>query len=121
MVSHMEVKSESGPHETPQQPHVNKVANNNDLILRIFLYKQGRNKYITLLSQIGYDGSNIALVFYENQIQQLMSESPFEKRRLEVLRASCVVQPHEMVNLFCVPIKNMSTSRRIEKVLDRLR
>ena len=30
-------------------------------------------------------------------------------------------QPGEMVNLFCVPMKNMSTSRRIEKALDRLR
>ena len=50
-----------------------------------------------------------------------MSESPFEERRLEVLRASCVGQPREMVILFCVPMKNMITSRRIEKALDRLR
>ena len=50
-----------------------------------------------------------------------MNESPFEERRLEVLRASCVGQPREMVNLFCVPMKSMSTSRRIEKALDRLR
>ena len=50
-----------------------------------------------------------------------MSESPFEERKLEVLRASCVGQPREMVNLFCVPMKNMSTYRRIEKALDRLR
>ena len=30
--------------------------------------RQGRNKYITLASQISYDGSNIAFVFYKNQI-----------------------------------------------------
>ena len=119
--SRMKVKSESGSHELPQRPQVNKVANNNDLILRTYLDRQGRNEYITLASQIGYDGSNIAFVFYENQIRRLMSESPFEERRLEVLRASCVGQPREMVNLFCVPMKNMSTSRRIEKALDRLR
>ena len=91
------------------------------MILRTYLDRQGRNEYITLASQIGYDGNNIAFVFYENQIRRLMSESPFEERSLEVLRASCVGQPREMVNLFCVPMKNMSTSRRIEKALDRLR
>ena len=121
MASCMKVKSESGSHELPQRPQVNEVANNNDLILRTYLVRQGRNECITLASQIGYDGSNIAFVFYENQIRRLMSESPFEERRLEVLRASCVGQPREMVNLFCVPMKNMSTSRRIEKALDRLR
>ena len=121
MASRMKVKSESGSHELPQQPQVNEVANNNDLILRTYLDRQGRNEYITLASQIGYDGSNIAFVFYENQIRRLMSESPFEERRLEVLRASCVGQPREMFNLFCVPMKNMSTSQRIEKALDRLR
>ena len=30
-------------------------------------------------------------------------------------------QPREMVNLFCVPMKNVSRSTRIEKALDRLR
>ena len=91
------------------------------MILRTYLDRQGRNEYINLASQIGYDGSNIAFVFYENQIRRLMNESPFEEGRLEVLRASCVGQPREMVNLFCVPMKSMSTSRRIEKALDRLR
>ena len=46
-----------------------------------------------------------------------MEESPFEERKLEVLRASCVGQPCEMVNLFCAPMKSMSTSERIEKAL----
>jgi len=52
-----------------------------------------------------------------------MNESPFEERRLEVLRASCVGQPRAMVNLFCVSMKNRSTgmSMRIEKALVRLR
>ena len=110
MVSHMKVKSEFGLHELPQLPHINEVANNNDLILRTYLDRQGRNEYITFASQIGYDRSNIVFVFNENQIQRLMSESPFEERSLEVLRASCVGQPREMVNLFCVPMKNMSLS-----------
>ena len=50
-----------------------------------------------------------------------MDESPYDERRLEVLRASCTGQPREMVNLFCVPMKNMNTSTRIEKALERLR
>ena len=120
-VKHNQVKSGSGTLELPQRRFVNKVADGNDMILRTYLDRLGRNEYINLASQIGYDGSNIAFVFYENQIRRLMNESPFEERRLEVLRASCVGQPREMVNLFCVPMKSMSTSRRIEKALDRLR
>ena len=50
-----------------------------------------------------------------------MDKSPFEKRKREVLRASCVGQPREMVNFFCAPTKSMSTSIRIEKALDGLR
>ena len=96
MASRMKVKSESGLHELPQRPQVNEVANNNDLILRTYLDRQGRNEYITLASQIGCDGSNIAFVFYENQIRRLMSESPLEERRLEILRASCVDQPRDV-------------------------
>ena len=50
-----------------------------------------------------------------------MHESPNDERRLEVLRASCIGQLREMVNLFFAPIRNMSTSKRIERALDRLR
>ena len=50
-----------------------------------------------------------------------MDESPYDDRKLEVLRASCTGLPREMVNLFCVPMKIVSTSTRIEKALDRLR
>ena len=46
---------------------------------------------------------------------------PYDEHRLEVLRASCTRQPRKMVNLFCVPMKNLSTSQRIDKALDRLR
>ena len=63
MGSHVEVKCESGPHESPQRPHVNDVANNNDLILRTYLDRQGRNEYITSASQIGFDGSIISPSF----------------------------------------------------------
>ena len=63
----------------------------------------------------------VHLFFNENQIRRLMDESPYDDRKLEVLRASCTGQPREMVNLFCVPMKNVSTWTRIEKALDRLR
>ena len=86
-----------------------------------YLERQGRNEYINLASQIAYNGNNLAFVFFENQIRKLMVESPHEERRLEVLRASCVGQPREMVNLFFAPFKSMSTSERIERALDRLR
>ena len=95
--------------------------NSNELTFHAYLERQGRNEYINLASQIGYNGNNIAFVFYENQIRRLMDESPYDERRLEVLRASCTGQPREMVNLFCVPMKNMNTSTRIEKALERLR
>ena len=50
-----------------------------------------------------------------------MTESPHDERRLEVLRASCVGQPRETVNLFLAPLKNMTPSQRIERAMDRLR
>ena len=53
-----------------------------------YLNHQGRDELINLASQIGYDGKNIAVVFYENPIRRFMSESPSVGRRLEVLRAT---------------------------------
>ena len=50
-----------------------------------------------------------------------MDEISHPERRLEVLRASYVGQPREMVNLFFAPMKAMTTSQRIEKALARLR
>ena len=91
------------------------APSNNETALHEYLQRQGRNEYINLASQIGYDGQNIAFIFYENQIRRLMNESPCDERRLEVLRASCVGQPREMVNLFCAPMKSITTSQRIEK------
>ena len=52
-----------------------------------YLDRQGRNEYITLASQITYDGNNIAFVFYENQIRRLMDESPLEEVRRAVLKS----------------------------------
>ena len=49
-----------------------------------------------------------------------MDETPCNQRRLEVLRALCVDQPREIVNLFLASMK-MSISQSIEKALDRLR
>ena len=50
-----------------------------------------------------------------------MSESLCDERRLEILRASCIGQPREMVNLFIAPMRSMSTAQQIEKAFDRLR
>ena len=86
-----------------------------------YLERQGRNEYINLASQIAYNGNNLVFLFLENQIRKLMVKSPHEERRLEVLRASCVGQPSEMVNLFFAPFESMSTSEQIEQALDRLR
>ena len=94
---------------------------NSESVLAAYLERQGRNEFINLASQIGFDGGNIAFVFYENQVRRLMDKSPYDERRLEILRASCVGEPREMVTLFCVPMKGMTTSQRIEKALDRLR
>ena len=58
-------------------------------------------------------------MFYENKIRRLISESLSVDRRLKVLCASCVGQPWEMVNLFCASMKSRSTSKQIEKALDR--
>ena len=96
-------------------------ANNSDSKLNAYLERQGRNEFIKLALQIGFDGTNIVFVFYENRVRRLMDESPYHEHILEVLRASCVGQPREMVNSFCAPMKNMSTAQRIEKALDRLR
>ena len=74
---------------------VSEVADGNDVIVRIYLNRQGRNEYINLASQIEYKESNIVFVFYENQIRRLMNESSFEERRLEVPRALYVRQPRE--------------------------
>ena len=71
--------------------------------------------FINLASQIAYDGTNIAFVFNENQMKKVMSERPCDKRRLEVLRASCIGQPRELVNLFIALVRSMSTAQRIEK------
>ena len=94
---------------------------NQHSVFNSYLERQSRNEYINLTSQIGYDGTNSAFIFYENQIRKLMSESPCQERRLEILRASCSGQPRETVNLFLAPMKSISTSERIEKALDRLR
>ena len=86
-----------------------------------YLERQGRNEFINLASQIAYDGTNIAFVFDGNQIRKLMSESPCDECRLEVLRASCIGQPREMVNLFMAPMRSMPAVQQIEKALDRLK
>ena len=50
-----------------------------------------------------------------------MNENPYDEHRLDVLRAACVGQPHEMVNQFCAAMKSMTTAQRIKKALDGLR
>ena len=105
----------------PEQVNANAAAASSNSVFEKYLERQGRNEFINLVAQIGYGGRNIAVVFYENQIPKLMSESTCDERKLEALRASCSGQPREMVNLFLASMKNMSTSQRIEKAIDRLR
>ena len=50
-----------------------------------------------------------------------MQESSYDERRLEVLKASCIGQLREMVNLSFAPMRNMNTFKGIERALDRLR
>ena len=97
------------------------LESNPNAALSAYLESQGRNEYINLATQVGYDGANIAFVFFENQVRRLMNESPYDERKLEVLRAACVGQPREMMNLFCATMKSMTTAQRIEKAFDRLR
>ena len=116
--------SNVGPNPCPQfrvnaatWPNVNTPVaseSNPNAALNAYLKRQGRNEYINLATQVGYDGANIAFVFFENQVRRLMNESPYDERKLEVLRAVCVGQPREMVNLFCAPMKSMTTAQRID-------
>jgi len=101
----------------PSQPTIV----NHDPILQTYMGRQDRNEYVALASQVAYDGKNLAFVFMENQIRLLMDESPYSERRFEVLKASCVGQLPEMLNLFFAPMKSLSTSEHIEKALDMLR
>ena len=57
----------------------------------------------------------MTFVFCENQIRELMDDSSCNERQLEVLKALCVDQPREIVNLFLAPMKNISTSQLIER------
>ena len=103
------------------KPNPYHYASNADTVLHKNLGRQERNGYINLASQMGYDGSNLAFVFYENQMRRLMDESRNDERRLEVLRTSCIGQPREMINLFCAPMRGMTTAQRIEKAWSRSR
>ena len=94
---------------------------NNESMFKTYVDKQGRSEYLNLASQIGYNGNNIAIIFFENQMRKLTNEAPCDEQRLEALRASCVGQPREMVNLFVAPMKSLSISQRIEMALGRLR
>ena len=105
----------------PNSQMRNSVIATNELNWQTYLDRQSRNEYITLAFQIAYDGSNTAFVLFENQIRRLMERVPLRSEDLRVLRASCVGQPREMVNLFCAPMKNMSTAQRIKKALNQLR
>ena len=84
-------------------------VNNQDVNLLTYLDRRGRNEYITLAPQFAYDGSNIDFVFLGKPNSTTYGEDrvPFRKRKLELLRASCVGLQREMVNLFCASMKSM--------------
>ena len=110
--------ADPGLHLASSSQHQEATANT--VGFEAYLECQEHNEFINLASQIAYDGTNNAFVFYENQIRKLMSEGFCDKCRLEVLRASCIGQLCEMVNLFIVPMRSMSTAQ-IENTLDCLR
>ena len=111
-------------HFRPESTNSDYVAGDsrvlNDHVFQTYLDRQNRKEYINLASQMSFNGDNIAFVFFKNQIQKLMNQCPIIERRLEVLRAACVGQPREMVNLFFGPMRGLSTSERVEKALERL-
>ena len=98
------VKSSALSHSTLVPKSKNAIMHpaqkNDDSIFKAYLDRQGRNEYVNLASQIGYDGKNIAFVFYENQIRKLMNESHCDDRKLEALRASCLGQPRKWLIFF---------------------
>ena len=47
------------------------LVTSNTVGFEAYLERQGRNEFINLASQIAYDGTNLAFVFYENQIRKL--------------------------------------------------
>ena len=97
------------------------LTSNQENVFNTYLERQSRNEYINLATHIGYDDTNIAFEFYENQIRKLMAESPCPERRLKTLRASCSSQPQETIDLFLAPMRRISTSERIENALHRWR
>ena len=50
--------------ESSRQSNLNHAS-----VFEAYLKRQGRNKYISLATQIAYESHNIAYVFYENQIR----------------------------------------------------
>ena len=71
--------SDVGPNPCPQfqvnaatWPNVDtSVASesNPSAALNAYLERQGRNEYINLAIQVGYDGANIAFVFFETEME----------------------------------------------------
>ena len=87
-----------------QHAKVDTNTANNTEVFEAYLERQGRNEFSYLAAQTGYDYNNIAYVFCENQIHKLMAKSHCGKRKFKTLRASCLGQPQEMVNLFWAPM-----------------
>ena len=90
-------------------------------IRQTYLDRQGRNEYVNLASHIVYNGTNLAFVFYKNQIWHLIDESPYPEGCFEVLGAFCVGQPRAMIKLIFAPMRTLATYQRIEKALARFR
>ena len=91
-----EIRSDENNHYSSQR-RTNSTTQSSEVALHTYLERQDRNEYINLASQIGYDGTNSAIIFYENEIRRLMDESPYDDRKLEVLRVSGTGQPRQLV------------------------
>ena len=51
------------------------AANRCKYVFTTYLERQTGNEFVNLASQIGYDGHNIAFIFYKNETRALMAES----------------------------------------------
>ena len=78
-----EIKSDENNYSS--RGRTNGMSESSEVALHTYLEKQGRNKYINLASQIGYDGTNSASIFYENQIRRLIDESPYDDSIADLL------------------------------------
>ena len=85
-----------------------------------FFEYQNSKTFIDKAALIGYDGTNMPLIFFRNRIKALMNSCPFEGVRLTLLQAACTrTAAQTIANLTC-DTPGLSEKDRIEMSLERL-